>query len=103
MQFNRNLPWSQVDGHCQHINDAAGYEVAKATDGHRAAYIVEAVNAYPEFPHAERTAYEIAYSALSDLQQGLTEPSHEGGLTRADALAVVSAAIGRIHHLLGKG
>ena len=53
--------------------------------------------------HAERTAYEIAYTALSDLKQGLTEPSHEGGLTRAEALDVVRGAIARIHHLLGKG
>jgi hypothetical protein len=52
--------------------------------------------------HAERTAYEIASSALADLQRGLTEPSHEGGLTRAEALDVVNAALRRIRHLLGE-
>ena len=55
-----------------------------------------------DMSHAERTAYEIARSALSDIERGLTEPSHEGGLTRAEALDVVTAALNRIKHLLGE-
>ena len=51
--------------------------------------------------HAERTAYEIAYSALCDLERGLAEPIGDGGLTRSEALDVARAAIARIAHLLG--
>lgn len=55
LPFPQNtLPFSQVAGHQQHINDAIGYEVAKATDGHRAAYLVRAANAYPKLVEALR-------------------------------------------------
>ena len=51
--------------------------------------------------HAERSAYETARDALRDLKQGLTEPAYQGGLTRQEALDVVSAALRRIDHLVG--